>query len=126
VCETESVFVHVTVVPTATLTSSGVYAAFPNVLAPTGIDTDDDGPPGVGDGVGDGALGGDEESPPQAIADIKTAEITARRNDNIRSSDVPNFAAPSNIPKDAMGSAYRKRCSCVSSVDVLTPFVWSS
>ena len=50
-------FVHVTVVPTATLSSSGMNALFPSVEALTGIATDDDRPPGVGvgDGVGDGA-----------------------------------------------------------------------
>jgi hypothetical protein len=60
---TESVFIHVTVVPTATFRSPGVKALFPNEEAPTGITTDDEGPPGVGvgdGGEGDGDVGGDE------------------------------------------------------------------
>ena len=60
VCETESVFVHVTVVPTATSSSAGMKARFPNVAAPTGIDTDDAVPPGAGEGDGDGIGDGDE------------------------------------------------------------------
>ena len=67
--------------------------------------TDDDAPPdvgvgaGVGDGVGDGVVEGVEEPPPQATANIKTADITTRRNENIRSSDVPNLRTSSNIPR---------------------------
>ena len=85
----ESVFVHVTVAPTATFTSSGVYALFASDAAPAGIATDDDGPPvvGVGDGTGDGEVEGDDELPPQAIASSKKADTTERRNDNIRSSE---------------------------------------
>jgi hypothetical protein len=52
--------------------------------------TDEDGTPvvGVGDGVGDDGVGDDDaESPPQAIANIKVADMTARRIDNIRSSE---------------------------------------
>jgi len=62
VCEVESVFLHVTVVPTATFNSPGENALLPSASAPTGIVTDEDGPPGagVGDGVGDGDVGGDE------------------------------------------------------------------
>jgi hypothetical protein len=62
VCDSESVFIQVTVVPVITFSSSGEYALFPSEDAPTGIDTDDDGPSGVGvgDGVGDGAVEGDE------------------------------------------------------------------
>ena len=58
----ESVFIHVTVVPTAMFRSSGTKARFPSDAAPTGITTDDDGTPGagVGDGIGDGAVEGDE------------------------------------------------------------------
>jgi hypothetical protein len=50
---------------------------------------DDDGTPGVGvgDGVGDGEAGDDEESPPQAVANSKIADRAVRRNDNIRSSE---------------------------------------
>jgi len=89
---TESPLIHVTVVPTATFNSSGIKAAFPSAAAPTGIVTEDDGPAGVGAGagegagVGDGPATGDEEFPPQAIADIKSADTRARRKDNIRSS----------------------------------------
>jgi hypothetical protein len=63
VCETESPFVHVTVVPTLTFSSSGEKARFPSDSAPTGIATDDDDPPGDGEGVGDGdgAVEGDDE-----------------------------------------------------------------
>jgi hypothetical protein len=58
VCDTESLFVQVTVVPAATFSSSGEYAPFPSEDAPTGIETDEDDTPGVG--VGDGAVDGDE------------------------------------------------------------------
>jgi hypothetical protein len=84
----ESVFVHVTVVPTATFSSAGMKALFPSDSAPTGIATDADITPGVGagdgagEGVGDGE-GDGEELPPQAIATIKIADTRARRNDNI-------------------------------------------
>jgi hypothetical protein len=55
------VFVHVTVVPTAISRSSGVYALFPSVEAPTGIPIGDDGPvEGEGEGVGEGAVDGVE------------------------------------------------------------------
>jgi hypothetical protein len=62
VWETESVFVHVTVVPTAMSSSSGTKALFPSDWAPTGIATVEDRPPGVGagDGVGDDGTGDDE------------------------------------------------------------------
>jgi len=87
---TESVFIHVTVAPTATFKSSGVKARFPSVEAPTGIVTDDDGPPGVGtgDGVGEGEVGDDELPLPQAIANIKGADMTARRKKDIGSSNM--------------------------------------
>jgi len=55
----ESVFIHVTVVPTATSSSSGAYALLPRVKAPTGMATDADGPPGVGAGDGVGVAEGD-------------------------------------------------------------------
>jgi len=61
VCATESVFVHVTVVPASISRVSGANARFPNISAPTGMLTVDDAPPGVGvgTGVGDG-VDGDE------------------------------------------------------------------
>jgi hypothetical protein len=81
----ESVFVHITVVPAATVTSSGVKALFPSDWAPTGIATAAEGAPGVGvgDGVVDGEAGDDEELPPQAIATIRIADTTPRRNETI-------------------------------------------
>ena len=64
VCDVESVFVQVTVVPTATSRASGVNALFPRASAPLGIETAADAPPGagvgVGVGVGDGVGAGDE------------------------------------------------------------------
>src|SRR5712671_2542990 len=86
VWETESVFVHVTVVPTATLRSSGAKALFPSEAAPTAIATDDAGPSGVGvgDGTGDGAVEGVEPPPPQATASIRIAVTTAGRHEHIR------------------------------------------
>jgi hypothetical protein len=52
----ESVFIHVTVAPTATFSSPGTKALFPSDSAPTGIVTDDDDTAGGGvtGGVGDG------------------------------------------------------------------------
>ena len=81
-------FVQVTVVPTATVSSSGVEALFPSDSAPTGIATAADSAPGVGvgDGVGDGEAGDGEEPPPQAIATIRTADTRARR---MKPSDPP-------------------------------------
>ena len=61
VCETESPFVHMTVVPMVTFSSSGENALFPSDSAPTGIATDDDDPPGDGGGDGDGAGEGADE-----------------------------------------------------------------
>jgi len=57
---TESVFVHVTVSPTATSSSSGENARLAKVAAPDGMVTADDGPPGVGEGDGEGEVGVDE------------------------------------------------------------------
>jgi hypothetical protein len=60
VCATVSLFIHVTVVPTATFRSAGLNAPRPSTDAPTGMLTDDEAPPGgapgegLGDGVGDG------------------------------------------------------------------------
>ena len=61
-CVTESLFIHVTVVPTETSSSSGANALFPKDSAPTGIVTEDVGPTVEGDGVdeGEGAVDGDE------------------------------------------------------------------
>jgi len=89
VCETESVFVHVTVVPTSTVRSSGAEARFPNVSAPLAIATADDDPvgggvgAGAGDGVGDGVVGDGEPPPPQAVANIKTVDTATRRSGDI-------------------------------------------
>jgi hypothetical protein len=54
---TVSVFIHVTVSPTATPTSSGENARFASVDAPMGIVTADEGPPVAG-GVAGGVDGG--------------------------------------------------------------------
>ena len=52
-------FVHVTVVPAETFRSSGAYALFPSVDAPTTIATEDDDAPGAGaGGTGEGAATG--------------------------------------------------------------------
>ncbi len=85
VCEVESVFLQITVVPTPTFSSPGEKALFPSDSAPTGIVTDEDGPPGAGggDGSGDGAAG--DESP-QAVANAKINETRARRSGNMGSS----------------------------------------
>ena len=67
--------------------------SIPKEAAPTGIGTDVDDPPGVGagvgvgDGVGEGAVEGDELLPPQAAANARSADKTARRNDDIRTSE---------------------------------------
>jgi hypothetical protein len=92
-----SVFIHVTVVPTETSTSSGLNALFPSVDAPTGMVTDDAVGPGAGagagagagdgDGVGDGAGDGYDELLPQAAANNRIAGTRARRDDNIKSSN---------------------------------------
>lgn len=58
VCATESVFVHVTVVPTVTFSSSGTKARLPRVEAPTGMDTEETGNSGGGAGAGAGAGAG--------------------------------------------------------------------
>ena len=86
VCESESVLVQVTVVPTVTSATSGLKAVVVNADAPSGIDTAADGPDGVGDGagVGVGPLG---EAPPlQAIVNASRAETTATRIDDMTSS----------------------------------------
>ncbi len=91
-------FVHVTAVPTATLSSAGTKALFPRNSARAGIVTDADCAPGAG--VGDGAVGevgigtgasvgGEEESPPQAMTNTKIAETKPRRSDNMLISPSP-------------------------------------
>jgi hypothetical protein len=61
VCETESVFVQVTVVPASTSRVSGENARLPSISAPVGMLIAVDAPPGVGTGVGAGAgVDGDE------------------------------------------------------------------
>jgi len=52
---TESVFVHVTVVPASTVRSSGAKADVPSTEAPPGIVTDEDGPLEAADVAGAGA-----------------------------------------------------------------------
>ena len=88
VWEIESVFVQVTVVPAATVSSPGVYAPLPSELAPTGIVTDEAGAPvvGMGDGIGDGEAGDGEPLLPQADANTREANRRARRVDKIESS----------------------------------------
>ena len=59
VWEVESVFVHVTVVPTAMFSSAGMKALFPRNSARAGIETDAVGAgAGAGSGVGAGAGAG--------------------------------------------------------------------
>lgn len=84
VCGIESVWVQVTVVPIATSATPGLKALVVNAAAPTGIDTDADGPDGVGvgEGVGVGAVG-DEDPLPHAIVKISSVDTTHRRNDDI-------------------------------------------
>ena len=63
VCDTESLFVHVTVEPAEMSRVSGLNARLPNISAPLGIVTAVAAPPGVGVGVGVGVgegVGGDE------------------------------------------------------------------
>jgi len=82
VCGTESVLVHVTVVPTATSARSGLKAVLVNAAAPIGIDTDDAGPDGVGDGSGEGE-DGDEDPLPHAIVNISSIETRQMRIDDM-------------------------------------------
>jgi hypothetical protein len=84
VCATESVLVHVTVVPTATSARSGLKAVLVNVDAPIGIETDDAGPDGAGDGAGSGeGEDGDEDPLPHAIVNISSIETTHTRIDDM-------------------------------------------
>jgi hypothetical protein len=82
------VFLHVTVVPTATFSSPGEKALFPKNSALMGMVTADDGASGagVGDGAGVGAVGAGELLSPQAMASTRVTEATPRRNDNIGTS----------------------------------------
>ena len=82
VCGTESVLVHVIVVPTPTSATLGLKPRAANAAAPTGIDTDDDGPDGVGEGEGAG-VGEAVEEPPHAIVNISSIDATYTRNDDI-------------------------------------------
>jgi hypothetical protein len=84
VCATASVFVQVTVDPTATVTSSGEYARLPRTSAPLGIATDAVGPLDVGVVDGDVGVDGDEE-PPHAATEHRNADRTTIRNEDIYS-----------------------------------------
>jgi hypothetical protein len=70
VCAVESLFVHVTVPPTLTVTGFGEYAVVVNVDDPDTIDTD------VPDGVA-GDVDGDEE--PHAVKRLNPQMMSARR-----------------------------------------------
>jgi len=80
VCETASVLVHVTVVPTETSARSGLKAVVVSVAAPLGIATDEAAPEGVGAGVGEGAGAGEESFPAQAVVSISSSNPTDKRN----------------------------------------------
>jgi hypothetical protein len=88
VCATESVFAHVTVVPTPIVRSSGAKARLPSDDAPDGIDTEEDGPPGVGGVDGDGAAGDGEDELPHAMVNTRRDATTGTRIENIRTSRV--------------------------------------
>src|SRR5262245_53872358 len=98
VCATESVFVHVTVVPAAISRLSGVNARFPSTSAPIGMLIAVDDPPGVGTGVGVAGMDGDEESLPQATASTESAAATVRRIENMMASALCNLRCGRNIP----------------------------
>ena len=87
---TASLFVHVTVVPTAIARSSGANARLPRVDAPEGIVTEDEEPPtaGLGGVDGDGAAGDDDDELPHAIVKARTDPTRVKRIDNIRTSTV--------------------------------------
>jgi hypothetical protein len=80
----ESVFVQVTVVPTATSTASGLNALFPSVSAPVGIviGVPDPAVTGAGVGVGDVV----ESLLPQAAASNAIADTRMTRDDNMQTS----------------------------------------
>jgi hypothetical protein len=91
----ESVFVQVTVVPTATSSSAGLKALFPRVDAPIGMvmGVEAAGGAGVGAGVGDGIGEGAEYPPPHALPSNMSPNTRAKRNDDIKPPE--NGAAPS-------------------------------
>jgi len=66
---TESVFVHVTVVPASTVRPSGAKAAVPRTDAPTGIETDEDGAPEADGVAGDGDGAGVDDAGLVGVAD---------------------------------------------------------
>ena len=88
-----SVFVQVTVVPVATVSSGGANARFPSVAAFVGMDTDAvactgggagaGAGAGLGEGVGDGATGGAGLSLQQAAANAIVTVMSARREKNM-------------------------------------------
>jgi hypothetical protein len=77
-CAIESLFTHVTVVPTETFSGFGENAVFVRVLAPLTIVTDAVVPVGVGAGVGDGD-GAVYELPPQAERQSPARRMTPKR-----------------------------------------------
>src|SRR5262245_65854370 len=81
---TASLFVHVTVVPTATSTASGLNALFPSVDAPVGILTGVPEPETTGAGVGVGAVV--ESLLPQAVASKARADTRTTRDENMKTS----------------------------------------
>jgi hypothetical protein len=90
-CVVVSLFVHVTVVPTDTLTGFGAYAVVDNTLAPLTIDTLAVEPVGAGVGAGAGVgvvgvvgvvgAGAGVEPPPQAVKHSTARRIAPRRTD---------------------------------------------
>jgi hypothetical protein len=84
VCATASSFVHLTVVPGATVRGLGLNARAPSVEAPTAIDTATVPVAGAGDGAADGvvgAVGVDEFPPPHATMKMETIVIRPSRHD---------------------------------------------
>jgi hypothetical protein len=73
-----SLFVHVTVPPTATVSGLGEYAFVVRVDAPLTIDTGVPDAPGDGDGVGVGADGGEYDDPQAAEAPRSATAKTIR------------------------------------------------
>jgi len=82
----ESVFVQVTVVPTATSTASGLNALFPSVCAPVGIVIGVPDPAVTGPGVGVGVGEVVESLLPQAAASNANADTRKTRDDNMKAS----------------------------------------
>ena len=97
---TESVLVHVIVVPAETSATSGLNAVVVNAAAPAGIDTAEDDADGVGDGVGVGAV--EDEYPPQPNVKIRTTELARRRNNKVTDSMMN-----AGIEGDQVSSAWR-------------------